>query len=145
MNQEKRTRLIISAEEARERAYAPYSGFSVGAALLTEEGEIFTGCNIENSVYPAGLCAERAAIFSAVAAGYRRFQGLAVTGGRIGKKPEELCFPCGMCLQVMSEFCDPEFPVIIFKDRDEAADFRLKDFLPHAFASLNAAEKQQID
>ena len=137
MEREQLNRMITLAEEARERAYAPYSGFSVGAALLTDQGEVFTGCNIENRSYPAGLCAERVAVFSAVAAGHDRFRGLVVTGGTKGKKPDEFCIPCGMCLQVLSEFCTPDFEIFLVKSVDEAAEYRLRDFLPFVFDSLD--------
>ena len=125
--------LIASAIKARQKAYAPYSGFSVGAAVMTKEGEIFTGCNVENASYSATMCAERTAIFSAVAQGCREFAAIAVTGGRSGGDPEDFCFPCGMCLQVMSEFCSPSFEIYIVKSPDEVRRFRLRDLLPVKF------------
>ena len=136
MEAAKRSEIIRLAIQSRERAYVPYSNFSVGAALLTEEGEIFTGCNIENQSYPAGLCAERTAIFSAVAAGHLHFQGIAVSGGAKGKEPKDFCLPCGICLQVMSEFCGPEFPILIVKNEEEVQEYQLKELLPHVFQSL---------
>ncbi len=137
METSKRTEIIELAIRARERAYVPYSNFSVGAAVLTAEGEIFTGCNIENLSYPAGLCAERTAIFSAVAAGHRKFQGIAVSGGMKGEAAKDFCMPCGMCLQVMSEFCEPSFPVLIVKNEQEVQEYQLRDLLPHMFDSLD--------
>jgi len=137
MDREQVRKLFVLAEKARERAYVPYSGFSVGAALLTEQGEIFTGCNIENRSYPAGLCAERVAVFSAIAAGYDRFRSLVVTGGMKGEKPEDFCIPCGMCLQVLSEFCSPDFEICLAKSADDLAEYRLEDFLPYVFDSLD--------
>ena len=111
------SRLIKMAEKARESAYAPYSGFKVGAALLTSDGKIFTGCNIENSSYGATICAERVAIFKAVSEGYRGFSKLAVTA-----------MPCGMCRQALAEFCGEDFEVIVGKEI-----YRLGDILPNSF------------
>ena len=129
-------KLIDAAMAVREMAYAPYSNFTVGAALLTESGEIFTGCNVENLAYPAGMCAERAAIFSAVAKGQTKFRAIAVTGGAKGEKPASFCMPCGMCRQVMSEFCDPSFEIYVLKSRDEVRKYHLGELLPHAFDSM---------
>lgn len=103
--------LLKKAFEARKNAYAPYSHFLVGAALLTAEGEIFTGGNIENASYSVTLCAERAAMAAAISRGYRHFTALAVVGGREGEDLP-LCPPCGTCRQFISEFCSPDFPVI---------------------------------
>ena len=133
MNGTQRKEIIALAIKARERAYVPYSDFSVGAALLTKEGRIFTGCNVENASYPVGICAERTAIVSAVAAGYQQFEAIAISGGMKGKEPETFSTPCGMCLQMMSEFCDPSFPVIVAKNEDEVEEYQLKDYLPHIF------------
>ena len=136
MEPSKKTEIIRLAIKSRERAYVPYSNFSVGAAVLTADGEIFTGCNIENLSYPAGICAERTAMFSAVAAGHLEFQGIAVSGGIKWEAPKDICMPCGICLQVMSEFCKPEFPVLIVKNEEEIQEYQLKDLLPHVFDSL---------
>ena len=130
--------LAGAALDARTRAYAPYSHFHVGAALLTGDGQVFTGCNIENISYPAGLCAERVAIFSAVAAGCRDFRALAVAGGPEGEAPKDFCMPCGMCRQVMSEFCPPDFEVYVVKNMNEIECFHLQELLPHAFDSLKS-------
>ena len=138
MNENEKRELAAAAIKAREKAYVPYSHFSVGAALLTREGEIITGCNVENASYPAGLCAERVAIFSAVAAGKREFACIAVTGGREGETPADFCMPCGMCLQVMSEFCGPDFEILIVKSEEEIEEYALRDFLPHTFTSINS-------
>ncbi|MBQ3393225.1 MAG: cytidine deaminase [Lachnospiraceae bacterium] len=132
--------LMEAAEGAREKAYVPYSDFSVGAALLTEDGEIFTGCNVENMAYPAGLCAERVALFSAVAAGHRRFAALAVSGGKRGCAPHDYCMPCGMCRQALREFCGPELDIYVVKSRDQVKHLTLGDLLPHAFSSLDKAK-----
>lgn len=130
-------KMIRLASSAREDAYVPYSHFSVGAALLTNEGEVVTGCNIENVSYPAGMCAERTAIFSAVAKKNRTFKSLVVMGGREGCACGDYCMPCGMCLQVMSEFCEPDFDVYIAKNENEVQHYTLKELLPHVFDSLN--------
>lgn len=136
MDKDTLSRLINSAISARDNAYAPYSGFSVGAAVLTDDGEIITGSNIENISYPAGLCAERVAMFSAAAKGYRSFAAIAVSGGKAGEEPADYCMPCGMCLQVMSEFCRPDCPIYIVRTADDVKELRLADLLPHAFSSL---------
>ena len=128
--------IVEAALEARENAYAPYSGFSVGAALLCEGDEIVTGCNVENASYPAGMCAERTAVFSAVARGKREFRALAVAGGKTGSAPSDHCMPCGMCLQVISEFCPPDFEIYVAKSAEEVQCYRLRDLLPHVFDSL---------
>jgi cytidine deaminase len=129
-------KIVDAAIAARANAYVPYSGFSVGAALLAENGEVITGCNVENASYPAGLCAERVAIFSAVAKGLTKYRAIAVSGGMKGQAPADYCMPCGMCLQVMSEFCDPSFKVYIVKGREEVLQYQLRDLLPETFKSL---------
>lgn len=129
-------KIVDAAIAARANAYVPYSGFSVGAALLAENGEMITGCNVENASYPAGLCAERVAIFSAVAKGLTKYRAIAVSGGMKGQAPADYCMPCGMCLQVMSEFCDPSFKVYIVKGREEVLQYQLRDLLPETFKSL---------
>ena len=106
--------LVMEALKARKQAYCPYSGFAVGAALLCADGRVFTGCNIENAAYPATNCAERTAIFKAVSEGKTEFRAIAIVGGPKGKEPENFCAPCGVCRQVMAEFCDPEtFRIIL--------------------------------
>lgn len=128
-------RLIEEAMKAREMAYAPYSEFRVGAALLDGDGTIYSGCNIENASYGACNCAERTAIFKAVSEGAGDFRAIAIVGGK-GKVVTEFCPPCGICRQVMSEFCDVDtFKVILF-DGTETRSYLLGDLLPHAFDSL---------
>lgn len=105
--------LMEAARAAREKAYAPYSGYAVGAALLTAEGRVFIGCNVEFSVFSPTSCAERTALCAAVAAGCRRFAGLAVSGGRAGEAADTPCPPCGVCRQALSEFCAGDFPVYL--------------------------------
>ena len=104
------TLLIQAALQARERCYAPYSRFGVGAALLTQGGKVYTGCNIENAAYSPSICAERTALFSAVARGERDFQAMAIVGGPLGQQlePGNYCAPCGVCRQALLEFCSPE-------------------------------------
>lgn len=119
--------LIQAADEARRHAYVPYSRFPVGAALLTEDGQLYTGCNVENAAYPVSLCAERVALFKAVSEGRRRFRTLAVvtdTGGS----------PCGSCRQALTEFA-PDLEVIVADGRGEARTYRLDELLPHSFTA----------
>lgn len=106
--------LMEQALAARGRAYAPYSGFQVGAALVAADGSVFTGCNVENASYSMTICAERNAVFAAVAAGAVRFRKLAIAGGRTAEEAQHTpCVPCGACLQVLSEFCPPDFPILL--------------------------------
>ena len=123
--------LIRKAADARRRAYAPYSKFRVGAALVADDGRIFQGCNVENASYGLTLCAERAAVAAAVAAGCRRFKAIAIVGG--SRQPVH---PCGACLQVLAEFCKPDCPVILASASRPAAfqTCRLKDLLPKTFS-----------
>lgn len=123
--------LIEKARAARERAYAPYSSFLVGAALLCDDGSVYEGCNIENSSFTPTCCAERVALFKAVSEGKRDFSAIAVIGGKTGGKCEP-CYPCGVCRQVLSEFCGEDFKVIILSD-DETCDISLGELLPKAF------------
>lgn len=128
MNKEKLYRMAV---DAAKNAYSPYSGFSVGAALLCSDGTVFTGCNIENASYSVTVCAERVALFSAVAAGKREFCAIAVAGGSDGdySKP---CPPCGVCRQALSEFCGGDMAVIL---SDGA--HRLEELLPYSFGAAD--------
>ncbi len=128
MNEEAKKKLISLALEAKKKAYAPYSRFTVGAALLCCDGAVYTGINIENSSYSATVCAERTALFSAVADGKREFSAIAIVGGD-GKAP---CFPCGVCRQVLCEFCGDDFTVLLMKD-EAIIEKKLSELLPHAF------------
>lgn len=123
--------LIAHAKSAAENAYSPYSGFKVGAALLDADGNLFCGCNVENSSYSATICAERCAFVKAVSEGKREFARIAVVGGREGdySKP---CIPCGVCLQVMSELCDDDFTVLLC-DGDNVVEYDLCDLIPIPF------------
>lgn len=128
--------LVQLAAEAMERAYAPYSGCRVGAALLTEDGRVFTGCNIENAAFTPTCCAERTAIFSAIAQGERAFSAIAVVGGKNGEITG-LFPPCGVCRQVMAEFCGPDFPIYLGGPAGQIETVRLRDLLPYGFSPDN--------
>jgi cytidine deaminase len=104
--------LLLKAMEARELAYAPYSNHKVGAALIGKSGKLYTGCNVENAAYTPTNCAERTAIFKAVSEGEREFTAIAVVGG-VGDKLSEVCAPCGVCRQVLAEFCDADLRIIL--------------------------------
>lgn len=126
--------LIKLALEARENAYAPYSHFMVGAALLTKEGQVYTGCNIENASYGATNCAERTAIFKAVSEGAKEFVKIAIVGGKVGEEIIEFAYPCGVCRQVMAEFCDvKKMTVLIAKSENEFVEKTLDELLPMSF------------
>ncbi|MDO4494957.1 MAG: cytidine deaminase [Oscillospiraceae bacterium] len=126
--------LIEAAARARKMSYSPYSGFAVGAALLCEDGSVFTGCNIENSAFSPTNCAERTAFFKAVSEGRRGFAKIAVVGGRADlATPEYCCPPCGVCRQVMKEFCKPDFEIIMAKSGDEYKIMTLSELLPASF------------
>ena len=125
--------LISSALEARKTAYAPYSDFRVGAALLSDSGEIYTGCNIENSAYTPTNCAERTAFFKAVSEGVRGFRAICIAGGPGEREPEEPCPPCGVCRQVMLEFCGPEFEVILAVNGQQYEVYTLDRLAPMGF------------
>ena len=126
--------LIEAAARARKMSYSPYSGFAVGAALLCEDGSVFTGCNIENSAFSPTNCAERTAFFKAVSEGRRDFAKIAVVGGRADlATPEYCCPPCGVCRQVMKEFCKPDFEIIMAKSGDEYKIMTLSGLLPASF------------
>ncbi|MBQ7364182.1 MAG: cytidine deaminase [Clostridia bacterium] len=123
--------LLSFAMEARKKSYSPYSEFRVGAALLTEDDKVYLGCNIENASYSVTCCAERTALFSAVAAGERKFKALALVGGK-QDEPDDEIFPCGVCRQALCEFCPPDMPIVV-KYKDTYRVFLLKDILPMAF------------
>lgn len=123
--------LMRLAEAARERAYAPYSNFLVGAALLGKSGKVYLGCNVENAGYSATNCAERTAFFKAISEGEREFSAIAIVGGHRGEKPG-FCAPCGICRQVMAEFCNGDFPVVL-GTADDYKIHTLSSLLPLAF------------
>jgi len=129
-----RSELISHALQARKQSYSPYSHFQVGAALLSKDGNLYTGCNIENAAYTPGNCAERTAFFKAVSEGVREFSSIAIVGGPEGADTLDLCAPCGVCRQVMMEFCDPKtFEVILAKDPEHYEIFTLEQILPMGF------------
>ena len=130
-------KLIDTAIEQLKFSYTPYSNFKVGAALLTKSGKIYTGCNIENASYTPTNCAERTAFFKAVSEGVRDFQAICIVGGKDGKLTEYTA-PCGVCRQVMMEFCDYEtFPIILGTSPNHYKIMTLKEILPLGFGPKN--------
>lgn len=120
--------LFEQAVKASENAYAPYSKFKVGAALLCKDGTVYTGCNVENAAYPLGNCAERTAIFKAVSEGKREFEAVAIAGSN-NDDMSQPCYPCGACRQVMAEFCGEDFKVVLSNKI-----LTLKELLPYTFS-----------
>ncbi len=127
------TQLLQQAADAMTRAYSPYSGFTVGAALLCADGTVYTGCNIENASYTPTVCAERTAFFKAVSDGKRDFTAIAVVGGKDGNSTAP-CSPCGVCRQVMAEFCPPDFAVVLAKEDGSPVRYTLEQLLPLKFS-----------
>lgn len=129
--------LIEHAIKAREKSYAPYSNYKVGAALLASNGQVITGCNVENASYGATNCAERTAIFKAVSEGITEFHAIAIVGGTADNNDNtnfpDYAFPCGVCRQVMKEFCENNFEIIVAKSINEYQAFLLADLLPYGF------------
>lgn len=137
MNEEKIRRLIETATEQLAFSYAPYSDFRVGAALLAKDGTVYTGCNIENAAYGPSNCAERTAFFKAVSEGVRDFEAICVVGGK-GGRLTTYTPPCGVCRQVMMEFCRPtDFQVILAVSKDDYVVYQLEDLLPMGFGPGN--------
>lgn len=127
--------LMMQALEARKKSYSPYSHFCVGAALLTKSGKVYTGCNIESASYTPTNCAERTAIFKAVSEGERDFEAIAIVGGRANEKGG-FCAPCGVCRQVIAEFCDKDFKIVL-GDEDKLEVHTLGEMLPYSFTNKN--------
>lgn len=126
-------KLIRCAFQARKFSYSPYSHFRVGAALLCKDGTVYDGCNIENRAYGPTNCAERTAFFKAVSEGRREFEAIAIVGGAEGEEPD-WCYPCGVCRQVMAEFCDADdFRIVCAKSEREYKVYTLRDLLPEMF------------
>ncbi len=117
-------------------SYTPYSHFNVGAALLAEDGRVFTGCNIENSSFSPTVCAERTAIFKAVSEGCTRFAASAIAGGPAGEEPADYCPPCGVCRQVMTEFCGRDFKILLVRTPDDYKEYTLEELFPFSFELL---------
>ena len=133
MEENKIKELIKYALSMRKMSYTPYSHFNVGAALLAKNGKIYTGCNIENASFTPTNCAERTAFFKAVSEGIKEFDAIAIVGGPDGAEPVDFCSPCGVCRQVMSEFCKDDFVVICAKSEDEYRVNALTEVLPDRF------------
>lgn len=128
-----RKNLITKAIDNQKNSYAPYSNFNVSAAVLTASGKIYTGVNVENASYPAGICAERNAIFHAVSCGEKEIIAIAIVGGK-NYTIEDYCFPCGVCRQVMREFCIPEkMRIIVARTVDDFKELSLAELLPLSF------------
>ncbi|MDE5802014.1 MAG: cytidine deaminase [Lachnospiraceae bacterium] len=137
MKEEGKKELIKAALAARERAYIPYSGYAVGAAVLMESNRIYTGCNVENASYGATNCAERTALFKAVSEGERKCMAIAIAGGKEGKEPVDYAHPCGICRQVMREFGGEDLIVLVAKSEDDYREYTLKELLPYGFGGEN--------
>lgn len=130
--------LLEEAKKARLKAYTPYSNFKVGAALLTKSGKVYLGCNIENATYTPTNCAERTAFFKAVSEGEREFEKIAIVGAKDGEDANVMCSPCGVCRQVMMEFCDQkEFQIILANGENTCRVMTLEELLPCGFSSSN--------
>ena len=127
------TKLIQKAFDMLSFSYSPYSNFKVGAALLSKDGRIFGGCNIENSAYGPSNCAERTAIFNAVSQGIKDFSAICIVGGYNGEV-KDYCPPCGVCRQVMREFCKPDFKIILAKSLTDFKTYTLQELLPESFS-----------
>lgn len=125
--------LIDMAKIAANRSYSPYSEFRVGAALLAENGKVYFGCNIENGAFSPSCCAERVALYKAISEGERKFVSMAIVGGKHGKF-ETPCPPCGVCRQVMSEFCSSDFMIYLGTDTDDYTQYSLGELLPATFS-----------
>lgn len=132
ISNEIKKRLTDMAVSASERSYSPYSGFCVGAALLCRDGTVYEGTNVENSSYGCANCAERTAFFTAVANGHREFDAISIVGHKRGEDISEICAPCGICRQVMSEFCSDEFLILLY-DGQNITEYKLSEILPLAF------------
>ena len=133
MQESDSAKLVAKASDAMKRSYAPYSHFNVGAALLTSEGDVFSGCNVENSSFGCTNCAERTAIFKAISEGKQAFQAIAIVGGKDGKV-DDFCPPCGVCRQVLSEFCGKDFRVILANGAGAIKVMTLGELLPESFS-----------
>ena len=137
LTKELEQKLMSTAMEYRKRSYSPYSGFQVGAALLSADGEIFGGCNIENAAFGPTNCAERTALFKAVSEGVRDFTAIAIVGGK-AEGDLEFCSPCGVCRQALVEFCDPKtFVVYLGTGPEDYKGYLLEELLPYSFTPKN--------
>lgn len=137
LSKEMTEKLINKAHEMQKYSYVPYVEFAVGAALLTADDEIYTGCNIQNAALSPNICAERTAIFKAVSEGKTKFKAIAVVGGP-DREIGDFCFPCGVCRQVMMEYCNPDsFLIITANDKGEVKTVTLSELLPYSFGPEN--------
>ena len=136
ISEEKARQLLDEAIEAQKSAYVPYSNFYVGAALLTKDGKIYRGCNIENAAYGPTNCAERTAFFKAVSEGDKKFDAIAIVGGS-NMAHDETCPPCGVCRQVMAEFCSKDFEIILTDKDGSIIRYTLEEILPLSFGPEN--------
>jgi len=137
LTKELEQKLMRTAIEYRKRSYSPYSGFQVGAALLSADGEIFGGCNIENAAFGPTNCAERTALFKAVSEGVKEFTAIAVVGGK-AEGELEFCSPCGVCRQALVEFCNPKsFVVYLGTSEEDYKGYLLEELLPYSFTPKN--------
>ena len=125
--------LVERAVQAKGFSYSPYSGFQVGAALLCEDGSVYTGCNIENAAFGPTNCAERTAFFKAVSEGKTEFSAIAIAGGRTGEAITDYTYPCGVCRQVMAEFCKSDFRILVAKHIEDYKIYTLEELVPHRF------------
>lgn len=133
LSKEMQKKLVQMALDMRKFSYAPYSKFAVGAALLAKNGTIYTGCNIENSTFTPTICAERTAFFKAVSEGVTEFDGIAIVGAPVGQEPFQVCAPCGVCRQVMMEFCERDFEIILGITPENYVVETLQTMLPYGF------------
>ncbi len=134
MTEEKMLDLLDEADKMRSFSHSPYSRFAVGAALLCTDGAVYGGCNIENASYGATVCAERTAVFKAVSEGHKDFAAIAITGGPSAASADNPCPPCGICRQVLAEFCDPDELSVILRDAGGApVSYTLSELLPLSF------------
>lgn len=133
MSKEEKQELAQKALEARGMSYSPYSHYRVGAALLSEDGSLYQGGNIENASYGATNCAERTAIYKAVSDGKRRIKAIAIAGGMEGTEPTDYAYPCGTCRQVMQEFGDDDLEIIVVKSMTDYREYSLRELLPYGF------------
>ena len=125
--------LVESALKVKKFSYSPYSSFQVGAAVLCTDGSIYTGCNIENAAFGPTNCAERTAFFKAISEGKREFTAIAIAGGRAGEQITDYTYPCGVCRQVMAEFCEDDFQIIVTKTEDDYKIYTLEELVPYRF------------
>lgn len=131
--------LFMLAKDAIKSSYAPYSQYNVGAVLLCKNGNIYKGCNIENVSYSLTNCAERTALFSAIANGEKEFESLCVVGGKKGEITD-YAMPCGACRQVLAEFCDADFKVFVGVNENDIKEYKLSDLLPYSFDKSKLGE-----